>query len=235
MNAPVWANWLGERSEKVPLTSWALTTPSGQSTEEGQHALPVVISVCLEFLHKKGLMVEGLFRLGASSAQVDELLTLALRDKGATFQLPAATSPHTVAALLMRIFSRLSEPLLTHALYTVVVDAGKRTPVAREGIERIVEHLPTLNRHVLEAFCRLLHAIQLNSASNKMTAKNLAIVTAPELLWKDLSAIQFAMAFSDAAPTAGPAALQASLVDDLKCTVNFLEYLIQDAHIIFAS
>ena len=42
--------------------------------------------------------------------------------------------------------------------------------------------LPRINRAVLQCVCKFLHKVQLHSAYNKMTADNLSIVFAPNVL-----------------------------------------------------
>ncbi len=107
--------------------------------------------------------------------------------------------PHIAAVILKAFFRELPEPLLTYDFIRVVDDPGlfsvcfsKRVPVLMkpewmlQPVPVLLKHLAALDsvhRRVLKALLSFLDAVVAHSATNLMTASNIAIVFGPNLLW----------------------------------------------------
>ena len=95
---------------------------------------------------------------------------------------------HSVSSLLKLYFRELPDPLCTYQAYEDFLEAAKLPEDLRLSATRqVLSTLPKENFRTLEFLMRHLHKVSLKGENTGMTAKNLAIVWAPNLLrCKDL-------------------------------------------------
>ena len=95
---------------------------------------------------------------------------------------------HSVSSLLKLYFRELPDPLCTYKAYEDFLEAAKLPEDLRLSATRqVLSTLPKENFRTLEFLMRHLHKVSLKGENTGMTAKNLAIVWAPNLLrCKDL-------------------------------------------------
>lgn len=124
-----------------------------------------------------GTKSEGIFRVPGDSDAVSELK---LRiDKG-FYSLDGVEDPNVLASLLKLWLRELCDPLIPDELYNDCI-TNARDPSA---CVQIVRRLPTINRRVVLfviSFLQLFFDDKVLSVT-KMTAPNLALVMAPNLL-----------------------------------------------------
>lgn len=152
----------------------------GVSIKRLAPGVPVVLQQCVEYFAEHGVEHEGLFRLSGNADTV-RALRVAF-DAGKEPDL--GNDPHSVAALLKLWCRELPEPLLTWELYDpflataaiAVTEAGIAT------IKKLLAMLPPAHYLCTKYLVSFLHRVQLESARNKMTPSNLAVVFAPNLL-----------------------------------------------------
>jgi hypothetical protein len=131
-----------------------------------------------------GLKAEGIFRVPGESDIVADLR--ARIDRG-YYTLEGIDDPHVPAALFKLWLRELQEPLIPDALYDACVAAAATAAEDGdpEGVVRLVrECLPPVNRRVLlfvVSFLQMFLADHV-AATTKMTAPNLALVFAPNIL-----------------------------------------------------
>jgi hypothetical protein len=94
---------------------------------------------------------------------------------------------HSVSSLLKMYFRELPDPVCTFPLYDQFVAAVQSTDPGEEAeraglLRAVLSLLPASNHRTLGCLLRPLHRVALHSDSTGMTAKNLAIVWAPNLL-----------------------------------------------------
>ena len=92
---------------------------------------------------------------------------------------------HSVSSLLKMYFRELPNPVCTFSLYDRFVSAVQSTDEDEERsyeLRKVLGCLPKPNHRTLANLIRHLHRVSLHSDSTGMTAKNLAIVWAPNLL-----------------------------------------------------
>ena len=92
---------------------------------------------------------------------------------------------HSVSSLLKMYFRELPNPVCTFSLYDRFVSAVQSTDEDDERsceLRKVLGSLPKPNHRTLASLIRHLHRVSLHSDSTGMTAKNLAIVWAPNLL-----------------------------------------------------
>ena len=94
---------------------------------------------------------------------------------------------HSVAGLLKLYLRELPEPLFTHSLYDQWISASNiqssSTECRLNAFTKVIEQLPRENYENLRHLIRFLHLLASHQEHNKMTATNLAIATAPSLMW----------------------------------------------------
>ena len=92
---------------------------------------------------------------------------------------------HSVSSLLKMYFRELPNPVCTFSLYDRFVSAVQSTDEDEKRsceLRKVLSCLPKPNHRTLASLVRHLHRVSLHSDSTGMTAKNLAIVWAPNLL-----------------------------------------------------
>lgn len=156
---------------------------------------PAPVSDCVSYIRACGLREEGVFRLSGSKSTVDRVC--AHYDKGHAAPIPDV---HTAAGVLKAYFRGLHpEPLIPrtfHSRFAGVASRFSRVQALASSAETLLSArdervqayakllfvLPALNRQVLIHLFALLADISACEGDNKMTAENLAVVWAPNLL-----------------------------------------------------
>jgi hypothetical protein len=124
-----------------------------------------------------GTKSEGIFRIPGDGDIVSELK---IRIERGYYNLEGVDDPHVPASLLKLWLRELCDPLVPTELYNDCV-ACSRDP---EACVQMVARLPTYNRRVMLfviSFLQLFLDEKVQSIT-KMTAPNLALVMAPNLL-----------------------------------------------------
>ncbi|KAJ2943287.1 hypothetical protein O0L34_g12093 [Tuta absoluta] len=163
------------------------------------HDVPLVLVACAAAIEARGA-VDGIYRLSGGSGLTQKLR--AEFDAGGMPDLaaPAVVSdPHAVASLLKMYFRELPNPLCTYQLYEAFVgavaphnpDGPNPTPADAHtmdeasrlrAVRRAVAKLPPPHYRTLAYLMRHLRRVSLLGAHTGMTARNMAIVWAPNLL-----------------------------------------------------
>ena len=159
--------------------------------------IPLVLQWSSSFIERQGI-VEGIYRLPGLMTNVNKLKAcfnnhrLPDEDDNFLFQ-----DVHSVASLLKLYFRELPDPLLTYDLYDDFIQALQpnypaEVTIAPEAVlsetdkinnlKRVIRKLPASNRNTLEFLMRHLNRVATHSSETGMTAKNVAIVWAPNLL-----------------------------------------------------
>ena len=140
--------------------------------------MPVVLPFLADgILALGGLKAEGIFRVPGDGDLVGELK---LRIDRGYYTLDGLDDPHVLASVLKLWLRELADPLVPDELYNACI-AESRDPAA---CVRIVHRLPTIHRRVVlfvVSFLQLFLDEKVQSVT-KMTAPNLALVMAPNLL-----------------------------------------------------
>ncbi|XP_068235137.1 SH3 domain-binding protein 1-like isoform X1 [Palaemon carinicauda] len=156
-----------------------------------QKEIAVPIQVCAMRIIEVGLYEEGIFRVAGSATKVRRLKgafdanlvtyeTLALADEH-----DRDYDVHVVAGALKCYLRELPEPLLTHVLHDQWLEAVRQSDhqLRLKAMWMVVNQLPPANLANLRYIIKFLTKLTGNSASNKMSPSNIAIVIAPNLIW----------------------------------------------------
>uniref|UniRef100_G3N4V5 Rho GTPase-activating protein 19 n=1 Tax=Gasterosteus aculeatus aculeatus TaxID=481459 RepID=G3N4V5_GASAC len=148
------------------------------------------------FLKRKDLHVEGLFRVPGNSVRQQTLKDLL--NSGVDVDLKSGDfHPNDVATLLKTFLGELPEPLLTQRHFhahlkiadmTLFDEHGNKTSVPNkerqiEALQLLFLLLPQANRSLLKLLLDLLYHTARQQDKNKMSASNLALMFAPHVVW----------------------------------------------------
>ncbi|XP_052739127.1 GTPase-activating protein CdGAPr isoform X1 [Bicyclus anynana] len=146
------------------------------------HDVPLVLVECSRAIERRGA-VDGVYRLSGGAALTQRLR--AAFDAGQPVDLlaPLQRDPHALASLLKMYFRELPNPLCTYQLYDGFVSAVQAPEDCRlRAMRDTVVKLPPPHYRTLAYLMRHLRRVSLLSESTGMTARNMAIVWAPNLL-----------------------------------------------------
>ncbi|XP_014244503.1 rho GTPase-activating protein 32 isoform X2 [Cimex lectularius] len=148
------------------------------------HEIPLVLKCCSEFIENHGI-VDGIYRLSGVTSNIQRLRSIFDEDR-----VPVLTEDsgikqdiHGVASLLKMYFRELPNPLCTYQLYDEFVAAVQSPSEKRlENMKKVVQKLPPPHYRTLEYLMGHLGRVCNHSTGTGMTARNVAIVWAPNLL-----------------------------------------------------
>ncbi|ATZ45415.1 Bcrgd1 [Botrytis cinerea B05.10] len=150
-------------------------------------AVPMIVYQCIQAVDLFGLEVEGIYRLSGTASHIMKIKAMFDNDASKVdFRNPESFfhDVNSVAGLLKQFFRELPDPLLTIEQYPAFIEAAKHDDeiVRRDSLHAIINGLPDPNYATLRALTLHLNRVQESSASNRMTASNLAIVFGPTLM-----------------------------------------------------
>eukprot|EP00462_Mataza_sp_D1_P007917 CAMPEP_0175125228 /NCGR_PEP_ID=MMETSP0087-20121206/3202_1 /TAXON_ID=136419 /ORGANISM="Unknown Unknown, Strain D1" /LENGTH=731 /DNA_ID=CAMNT_0016407047 /DNA_START=64 /DNA_END=2259 /DNA_ORIENTATION=- len=135
---------------------------------------------CEEIIQKNFLLTEGIFRVGANNmdkrAAVEKFEQGRLDVRG--------LDEHVLSAMIKHVLRSMPNPLLTHGLYTGLTALSEIRVVAKqlEKLKALLLTLPSTNFALFGYLVEFLHKVSSHADKNKMSASNLAIVVAPNIL-----------------------------------------------------
>lgn len=150
--------------------------------------LPEVVRVCALFVERNGISLSGIYRLSGISSNISRLR--ATFDSGETPDLESddqvMADVHCVSSLLKLYFRLLPNPLMTFESYDDFVrlfrDDSLDDTQRLTQMRRLCRRLPPPHFRTLKALVFHLRKVSFSAQNTGMTAKNLSIVWAPNLL-----------------------------------------------------
>ncbi|KAM6157935.1 rho GTPase-activating protein 20 [Rhynchocyon petersi] len=149
--------------------------------------LPKPILDILFFLNQNGPLTKGIFRQSANMKSCRELKEKL--NSGVEVHLDGE-SIFVIASVLKDFLRNIPGSIFSSDLYdhwVCVMDQGNDEQKIN-AIQRLLDQLPRANVVLLRYLFGVLHNIEQQSASNQMTAFNLAVCIAPSILWPPASA-----------------------------------------------
>ncbi|GIY46313.1 hypothetical protein CEXT_253061 [Caerostris extrusa] len=155
--------------------------PPGVTNEH----IPLIVELCVQIVETRGLDTVGIYRVPGNNASVSVLTDLVNQGIDDDLIKDARWNDvNIVSSLLKAFFRKLPEPLLTSYLYPKFIQASEtEDPVKRlKAIKHVLYHLPVHYFATLRYLMYHLKKVVEHSATNKMEARNLAIVFGPTLV-----------------------------------------------------
>lgn len=151
-------------------------------SHENQY-VPWLVSQCCRVVEAKGLETVGVYRIPGNSAAV-AALSATVNGTGGPLDLtdPRWGDVHVVSSLLKAFFRQLPDPLA--GLYPRFIAAARVPQGAQRlaALRALVHELPVHNFETLKFLMQHLKKVVAHSDTNKMEARNLAIVFGPTLV-----------------------------------------------------
>lgn len=136
--------------------------------------VPPVLSRCIDEVNRRGLQVEGIYRVSGSHEQMDKLRKQF--DACSNVDLSQIEDIHTVAGLLKLYLRLLPQQLVPFNVFQSLLQAYNSTRNVRERTLRCrqaLEGLNDCNHFTLQVLMSHLRLVAENAKYNKMTAENL--------------------------------------------------------------
>lgn len=169
-------------------------------SQSTNNEVPFIVKKCIQEINKRGLSINGLYRVSGVKSQVEKLCS-DFEFAGELVDLNAI-SPTVLTSVLKYYFRSLNEPLLTYRLYNDFIQIGKRYPNIKTELSS-TDELELINNSSSQSLlkelrhtCNKLPEVHLNTLdylmkhlkkvadnpTNNMPANNLGIVFGPTLL-----------------------------------------------------
>ncbi|KAL4120860.1 hypothetical protein QTP88_013474 [Uroleucon formosanum] len=146
---------------------------------------PFVVDKCVEEIERRGMSVEGIYRVSGFQEEMDSLrLALDKDGKGTIMDDQAYENIHVVASILKMYLRLLPIPLITYDVHPLVIKSLE-TQMPWERLAEVraaLKKLPPAHYNTLSYLMAHLHRVTLRLDENKMTAQNLSTVFAPTLM-----------------------------------------------------
>ncbi|KAK6644343.1 hypothetical protein RUM43_000610 [Polyplax serrata] len=150
-----------------------------------QTARPFVIDKCIQEIEKRGLNVEGLYRVSGFSEEV-EALKMAFDKDGEKTKLSTALydNIHVLTGALKLYLRLLPIPLITYEVHPVIIKALKESAESDKlkKIKDALGLLPPAHYETLRYLIEHLQKVVERHEYTKMTTLNMATVFAPTLM-----------------------------------------------------
>ncbi|CAH1274321.1 ARHGAP44 [Branchiostoma lanceolatum] len=175
----------GQLEQAMMKPVYGLSLEEHLKITERDIALP--LEACALALLEWGMEEEGLFRVAGSSSKTKKLK--AALDSGIITGLADleeyVQDVHSISGALKLYLRELPEPLMTFDLFQDWMEAGSTQDpqVKLQALWSVCDRLPKQNYNNFRYLIKFLATISGNSEVNKMSASNLALVLAPNLIW----------------------------------------------------
>ncbi|KAI1729042.1 rhoGAP domain-containing protein [Ditylenchus destructor] len=144
--------------------------------------VPPVVVQCIEEVEKRGLTVEGIYRVSGSHEQMDRLRRQF--DLTVNVDLTQVEDVHTVAGLLklyLRLLPQQLVPLNSYRSLLKAYNTYRNSADRVKGCRKVLDELNESNRNTLRTLLTHLRLISENSSQNKMSSENLATIFSPTI------------------------------------------------------
>ncbi|CAO3617267.1 unnamed protein product [Cunninghamella echinulata] len=150
-------------------------------TLKSEHPVPKVVYQVIEHIRANGLDKEGLFRKSPSSEELRQVKNKFSYGE----QVNLNEHDIDVSAALLKVFLReLPTSVITSQQsneLTKLISGKEKDDVIRQKLQDGFAHKPYAFK-LIQYLCKFLSEVEQHSGSNRMTAHNLAVVFAPNLI-----------------------------------------------------
>ncbi|CAJ0960770.1 unnamed protein product [Ranitomeya imitator] len=157
--------------------------------------VPEFVSQSIEVVEKRGLDIDGLYRISGNLAVIQKLRYKV--DHGENFSLDDGRweDVHVITGALKLFFRELPEPLFPFSHYQQFVEAIKISDQSQKirRLKDLVLSLPLPNLETMRLLFRHLCSVIEHKDENRMSVQSVAIVFGPTLLRPELEGSNIAM------------------------------------------
>jgi len=166
------------------------SSPLKQQIQTSKHGkIPNIMFVCMEQVLKRGFKEEGIFRIPGKNTKIQETRKLLEAGKKVYFDLLDIT---TVASIFKLWLRELPTPLIPFCTYPQLIALARTLKQLSKDehkdwmdkLKKVVRSIQRPELDCLGALMVFLNTVGRNSVVNLMDPKNLAIVMAPNILYR---------------------------------------------------
>jgi hypothetical protein len=143
----------------------------------------IVVNICEELTARSNCLdIQGLFRLSGSK-EIMENIKKSI-DLGEFLAYHGISDENNLTGILKSTLREMHQPLLTFPLYREFISAGQAQNLQDKTnkSKAAIHHLPLSHKFIVDYLFNFLKQVSRKSEKNMMSANNLAIVFAPNLL-----------------------------------------------------
>ncbi|XP_039351605.1 rho GTPase-activating protein 15 isoform X2 [Mauremys reevesii] len=152
--------------------------------EHENSTVPLFVKRCIEAVEKRGLDVDGIYRVSGNLATIQKLRFVVNQEEKLNLDDSQWEDIHVVTGALKMFFRELPEPLFPYCFFEQFLEAIKNpdSNTQVKSIRRLVQKLPRPNRDTMKILFEHLKKIAAKESVNLMTTQSLGIVFGPTLL-----------------------------------------------------
>uniref|UniRef100_A0A673ATM3 Rho GTPase-activating protein 15 n=1 Tax=Sphaeramia orbicularis TaxID=375764 RepID=A0A673ATM3_9TELE len=154
-------------------------------------SVPKFVQICLDAVEKRGLEVDGIYRVSGNLATIQKLRFIVDEEEDLDLDQSQWEDIHVITGALKMFFRELPEPLFPFKFFQQFVEAIKiKDPKQKvHAVKKLVQQLPKPNRDTMKLLFNHLHRyILAYSRKNLMSTQGISIVFGPTLMWPELDA-----------------------------------------------
>ncbi|KAF7656162.1 hypothetical protein LDENG_00045710 [Lucifuga dentata] len=158
--------------------------------EREGNTVPRFVSMCVDAVEKRGLEVDGIYRVSGNLATIQKLRFIVDQEDELDLDSSQWEDVHVLTGALKMFFRELPEPLFPFRFFQLFVEAVKLKDVKQkvQALRKLVLQLPKPNQDTMRLLFTHLHRVLDHSRKNLMSTQGIGIVFGPTLMWPELDA-----------------------------------------------
>lgn len=152
------------------------------ASNPGRGWVPQLVKMCIEEIEKRGMRMEGIYRISGKLQSVTQLVHEIEKDEDSFKFDPDRHDIYTIAGVLKLYLRQLPQPLFPFPLAERVSFTNQLEEQRAEKFKMLakrIRKLPPAHQATLKLVCEHLDRVASYSQDNKMTPSNLGLVFAP--------------------------------------------------------
>lgn len=156
--------------------------------------VPSFVEKCINAVERRGLDIDGLYRVSGNLAVIQKLRFKADHDE-LDLEDGQWEDVHVITGALKLFFRELSEPLFPYSHFNKFISAIRigDSHTKRDHMYDLIQSLPAPNHDTMKLLFGHLHRVIEYGQDNRMTVQNVAIVFGPTLLRPEMESGNIAM------------------------------------------
>ncbi|XP_040005189.1 rho GTPase-activating protein 15 [Xiphias gladius] len=152
--------------------------------------VPNFVQICLDAVDKRGLEVDGIYRVSGNLATIQKLRFIVDQEEHLDLDHSQWEDIHVVTGALKMFFRELPEPLFPFRFFQPFVEAIKikESKHKIEAVKKLIQELPKPNQDTMKLLFSHLYRLLAFSRKNLMSTQGIGIVFGPTLMWPELDA-----------------------------------------------
>nr|XP_043875604.1 rho GTPase-activating protein 15 [Solea senegalensis] len=150
--------------------------------------VPKFIRMCLDAVDKRGLEVDGIYRVSGNLATIQKLRFIIDQEEQLDLDQHQWDDVHVITGALKMFFRELPEPLFPFSFFQLFVDVIKIKDSKQkvQALKKLIHELPRVNQETMKLLFTHLNRVLEFSKKNLMSTQGMAIVFGPTLMWPEL-------------------------------------------------